>query len=188
MESRRKVSTPNTLRPDGWIASSESASESARSESRCRYRRESSSWRTESDIANSESGVCSESASCGERMPSAVTASSVRGPGRTMSDVSAPDEVVVEEILGIAGRTQPRPHLVLRQPRLLELVAELADQIGLVLEQVPGLIGIGELLARPHLHRHLRGEGAGGNGEEERERATGPQGANESRGADGHGA
>ena len=82
---------PKSASPPGRIAWTESASESARSESRWRYRNESSTCRKESDIAKLESASWRESSSCGERMPSAVTASIVRGPGRTVMDVSAPE-------------------------------------------------------------------------------------------------
>ncbi len=42
-------------------------------------------------MANSESDVWSESASCGDRMPSAVTASMRAGAGTNRSEVSAPE-------------------------------------------------------------------------------------------------
>ena len=47
---------PKSASPPGRIASSESASESARSESRWRYRNESSTCRKESDIAKAGVG------------------------------------------------------------------------------------------------------------------------------------
>ena len=91
-------------------------------------------------------------------MPSAVTASMVRGPGRVASVAVGTGEVLVEEVLRIARGAEPGADLVFTHARLADPVAELPDQVGLVLQQVSGLIGRGQRLAGSHLDGHLRGE------------------------------